>query len=139
MSLFLALGLIALTLVVAYQVNKKQIERRRSQAGNALQAEYRTDLPIDDCMDLLRNPTGDEIFAYTCIRQRDGSFLLHFTLHNPTGQPLDTVYTLRLDPGRQTVITLDFVRETFGNPEPVFKGDLLDTFICQKLSATRQM
>ncbi len=139
MSLFLALGLIALTLVVAYQVNKKQIERKRAQAGNALQAEYRTDLPIDDCIDLLRHPTGDEIFSYTFTRQRDGSFLLHFTLHNPTGQSLDTVYSLRMDAGRQTIITLDFLRETFGNPEPVFKGELLDTFICQKLSATRSL
>ena len=31
--------------------------------------------------------------------KKDGGFLLHLTLHQPTQQPLDTLYTLRLDPG----------------------------------------
>ena len=40
MSLFLALGLIALTLVVAYQVNKKQIERMVSLCGASLPPKF---------------------------------------------------------------------------------------------------
>ena len=49
-----------------------------------------------------------------CRRENDGGFTLHLTLHQPTQQPLDTLYTLRLDPGRQTVVTLIFIREAFG-------------------------
>ena len=59
-------------------------------------------------------------------RERDGGFLLHLTLHQPTQQPLDTLYTLRLDPGRQTVVTLIFIRESFGYKEPLFPQEMLD-------------
>ncbi len=54
------------------------------------------------------------------------AFLLHLTLHQPTQQPLDTLYTLRLDPGRQTIVTLIFIREAFGYKEPLFPQEMLD-------------
>ena len=63
--------------------------------------------------------------------------LLHLTLHQPTQQPLDTLYTLRLDPGRQTVVTLIFIREAFGYKEPLFPQEMLDEFMAQKLDAHR--
>jgi hypothetical protein len=50
---------------------------------------------------------------------------------------LDTLYTLRLDPGRQTVATLLFIRESFGYGEPLFPPELLDRFMLQKLDAKR--
>ena len=59
--------------------------------------------------------------------------MLHLTLHQPTQQPLDTLYTLRLDPGRQTVVTLIFIREAFGYKEPLFPQEMLDEFMAQKL------
>ena len=34
--------------------------------------------------------------------------------------------TLRLDPGRQTVVTLIFIREAFGYKEPLFPQEMLD-------------
>ena len=52
-------------------------------------------------------------------------------------QPLDTLYTLRLDPGRQTVVTLIFIREAFGYQEPLFPPAMLDEFLLQKLEAHR--
>ena len=70
-------------------------------------------------------------------RENDGSFLLHLTLHQPSQQPLDTLYTLRLDPGRQTVVTLIFIREAFGYKEPLFPPAMLDEFMLQKLDAHR--
>ena len=75
--------------------------------------------------------------AYECRRENDGSFLLHLTLHQPSQQPLDTLYTLRLDPGRQTVVTLIFIREAFGYKEPLFPPAMLDEFMLQKLDAHR--
>ena len=77
------------------------------------------------------------MFAYECRRETDGGFLLHLTLHQPTQQPLDTLYTLRLDPGRQTVVTLIFIREAFGYKEPLFPQEMLDEFLLQKLDAHR--
>ena len=44
---------------------------------------------------------------------------------------------LRLDPGRQTVVTLIFIREAFGYKEPLFPPAMLDEFMLQKLDAHR--
>ena len=59
------------------------------------------------------------------------------TTRQPSQQPLDTLYTLRLDPGRQTVVTLIFIREAFGYKEPLFPPAMLDEFMLQKLDAHR--
>ena len=95
-------------------------------------------LPLDECFDRLDDlQRHRRVFAYECRRENDGSFLLHLTLHQPSQQPLDTLYTLRLDPGRQTVVTLIFIREAFGYKEPLFPPDMLDEFMLQKLDAHR--
>ena len=49
----------------------------------------------------------------------------------------DSLYTLRLDPGRQTIATLIFIREAFGYKEPLFPQEMLDKFMQQKLEAHR--
>ena len=46
-----------------------------------------------------------------------------------------TLYALRLDAGRQTVVTLHFLREAFGYRQPVFPKELLDAFLAKKLAA----
>ena len=130
--ILLAVALGAIVLLLTRRENT-----RRSQYGPAGLSEFRTDLAIDECMDRLARPTEQDIFRYECQRETDGSFSLHFTLHQPTCQPLDTCYSLRLDPGRQTVVTLIFVREAFGYREPVFLPDVLDAFMLQKLDAHR--
>lgn len=112
-------------------------QTRRSQYGPAGISEFRTDLPLDDCFDRLDSHSTDDVFVYECRRENDGGFMLHFTLHQPTQQPLDTLYTLRLDPGRQTVVTLIFIREAFGYKEPLFPAEMLDEFLAQKLDAHR--
>lgn len=109
--------------------------KRAKKAPGADCLEYRTALAFDECLDALAARADDDEFAYTCTRQPDGSFLLHFTLHKPTGQPVDTLYSLRLDAGRQTVVTLCFLREAFGYREPVFPRALLDSFLAKKLAA----
>ena len=125
-----AAGLLALILA-------RQEKRRRSQYGPAGCSEFRTPLALDECFDRLADRRDSDVFAYECTRERDGSFTLRLTLHQPTQQPLDTLYTLRLDPGRETIVTLFFIREAFGSPEPVFPPEMLDEFLPQKLDARR--
>lgn len=118
---------------------RRQEATQRKDPGNPLMLEYRTDLPLDDCLDLLRQTTEKDIFVYTFTREADGNFALEFTQHRATEQPISTLYTLHLDSGRQTVLSLAFVREAFGYKEPVFPLSLLDDFFAEKLSAHRTL
>ena len=122
--------------VIVFLLSRRD-HSRRSQYGPSGLSEFRTDLPLDECFDQLDEHSSTDEFAYECRRENDGGFLLHLTLHQPTQQPLDTLYTLRLDPGRQTVVTLIFIREAFGYKEPLFPQEMLDTFMMQKLEAHR--
>ena len=122
--------------LIMYLLSSRE-NKRRSQYGPCGLSEFRTDLPLDDCFDRLDEHNEDDVFAYECRRENDGGFLLHLTLHQPTQQPLDTLYTLRLDPGRQTIVTLIFIREAFGYKEPLFPQEMLDEFLLQKLDAHR--
>ena len=122
--------------VIAFLRSRRE-SGRRSQYGPAGLSEFRTDLPLDDCFDRLDEHKDTDEFEYECRRENDGGFLPHLTLHQPTQQPLDTLYTLRLDPGRQTGVTLIFIREAFGYKEPLFPQEMLDRFLMQKLDAHR--
>ena len=130
--ILLAVALGAIVLLLTRRENN-----RRSQYGPAGLSEFRTDLPLDDCFDRLDQHSDSDVFVYECHRENDGGFLLHLTLHQPTQQPLDTLYTLRFDPGRQTIVTLIFIREAFGYKEPLFPQEMLDEFMAQKLDAHR--
>ena len=130
MNAAVSIVLLAAVLGVIVFLLSRRENTRRSQYGPAGLSEFRTDLPLDEHRD------ADE-FVYECRREKDGGFLLHLTLHQPTQQPLDTLYTLRLDPGRQTVVTLIFIREAFGYKEPLFPQEMLDHFMQQKLDAHR--
>ena len=123
-AVFSIIILIAVIGLIIFLLSRRE-NTRRSQYGPAGLSEFRTDLPLDDCFDRLDQHSDD------------GGFLLHLTLHQPTKQPLDTLYTLRLDPGRQTVVTLIFIREAFGYQEPLFPPAMLDEFLLQKLEAHR--
>jgi hypothetical protein len=129
----LLIGLAVLTVLLL----SRGEQGRRSQYGPSGCSEFRTDLALDECFDRLDEHTEEDIFEYTCRREKDGGFLIHITLHRPTSQPLDTLYTLRLDPGRQTVATMIFIRESFGYKEPLFPPAMLDAFMLQKLDAHR--
>ena len=122
--------------IIVYLLSRRETTRR-SQYGPAGLSEFRTGLALDECFDRLDTCSDTDLFAYECRRENDGSFLLHLTLHQPSQQPLDTLYTLRLDPGRQTVVTLIFIREAFGYKEPLFPPAMLDEFMLQKLDAHR--
>ena len=124
-AVFSIIILIAVIGLIIFLLSRRE-NTRRSQYGPAGLSEFRTDLPLDDCFDRLDQHSEDDVFAYECRRENDGGFLLHLTLHQPTKQPLDTLYTLRLDPGRQTVVTLIFIREAFGYQEPLFPPAMLD-------------
>lgn len=136
MPAILSLVLIAAAAVLCWKLAKQlESKRQKKAAGGEECLEYRTDLAFDECLDALAAHTPEDEFEYDCARQPDGSFLLHFTLHKPTGQPVDTLYALRLDAGRQTVVTLHFLREAFGYRQPVFPKELLDAFLAKKLAA----
>ena len=132
-SIVLLVGVIGL---IIYLLSRRE-NKRRSQYGPSGLSEFRTDLPLDDCFDRLDQHSDSDVFAYECRRENDGGFLLHLTLHQPTQQPLDTLYTLRFDPGRQTIVTLIFIREAFGYKEPLFPQEMLDEFLRQKFNAHR--
>ena len=135
MNALFSIALLAVVIgSIVFLLSRRQ-NQRRSQYGPSGLSEFRTDLPLDECFDRLDQHSEDDVFAYECRRENDGGFTLHLTLHQPTQQPLDTLYTLRLDPGRQTVVTLIFLREAFGYQEPLFQPALLDEFLLQKLDA----
>ena len=114
-AVFSILLLAAILGFIVFLLSKKD-QNRRSQYGPSGLSEFRTDLPLDDCFDRLDQ---------------------HLTLHQPTQQPLDTLYTLRFDPGRQTIVTLIFIREAFGYKEPLFQPAMLDEFMLRKFDARR--
>jgi hypothetical protein len=137
MEMAVSVLLVGGALALIFLLLRRQNAARQGAAGPDGISEFRTDLPIDVCMDRLDDHRDTDIFRYECRREADGGFTLHLTLHQPTGQPLDTLYTLRLDPGRRTVVTLIFRREAFGYQEPVFPADMLDAFLAEKLEAQR--
>ena len=122
---------------LAFYLLRRQDTQQHTSYSPAGMSEFRTDLALDECMDRLEQHDPADEFAYTLRRETDGGWTLHLTLHQPTCQPLDTLYTLRLDPGKQTVATLIFRREAFGSKEPVFPPEMLDRFMAQKLDAAR--
>ena len=137
LSMSLSFILIICALALIFFILRRQSTRRIIEYGPVGLIELRTDLPLDDCLDRLDAHSPDDVFAYECRREADGGFTLHLTMHQPTSQPLDTLYALRLEAGRQTVVTLLFRREAFGYAEPVFPAEMLDAFLAQKLSAHR--
>ena len=137
MNTVISVVLLAVVLGTIVFLLSRRESGRRSQYGPAGLSEFRTDLALDECFDRLDRHSDTDEFAYECRREDDGGFMLHLTLHQPTQQPLDTLYTLRLDPGKQTVVTLIFIREAFGYKEPLFPPEMLDAFMTQKLDAHR--
>ena len=129
MNAVVSIVLLAAVLGVIVFLLSRRENGRRSQYGPAGLSEFRTDLALDECFDRLDEHNDSDVFVYDCRRERDGGFLLHLTLHQPTQQPLD--------PGRQTVVTLIFIREAFGYKEPLFPQEMLDEFMAQKLDAHR--
>ena len=122
--------------MIVYLLSRRETTRR-SQYGPSGLSEFRTGLALDECFDRLDSRSDTDLFAYECRRENDGGFTLHLTLHPPTQQPLDTLYTLRFDPGRQTIVTLIFIREAFGYKEPLFQPAMLDEFMMSKFDARR--
>lgn len=131
----LAAVLVAAVLAVAW-LYQKNAGRRRKKPGQCLW--YRA--PVYNaatCRGLLgKNPAAD-IFAYGLEAAPSGGWYLHFTAHNPTGQPLDTLFLLQFEEDAPAVFSLAFVREAFGMREPIIKEELLDAFFAQKLAAVR--
>ena len=137
MNAAVSIVLLAAVLGVIVFLLSRRENTRRSQYGPAGLSEFRTGLALDECFDRLDTRSDTDLFTYECRRENDGGFTLHLTLHQPTQQPLDTLYTLRFDPGRQTIVTLIFIREAFGYKEPLFQPAMLDEFMLRKFDARR--
>lgn len=133
--MLVSLFLMALLVGACVFILRRKTLDKRSRPRMDGTLEYRTPLAFDECLDALRNPSPEDEFAYRCERDRDGSFTLQITRHQPTNQPLDTLYSLRLDPGKQTIVTIIFIRDAFGYGEPVFPQALMDQFMAQKFKA----
>ena len=88
MNSVISIVLLAAVLGVIVFLLSRRENSRRSQYGPAGLSEFRTDLPLDDCFDRLDQHSPEDVFAYECRREKDGGFLLHLTLHQPTQQPV---------------------------------------------------
>lgn len=89
-----------------------------------------------ECRTLLYRPAEEDLFQYQLQPATDGGLYITFTRHNPTAQPLATMYLLRFDPLLPTArFQLTFVREAFGTPAPILPPTLLDEFFAAKLGA----
>lgn len=134
-GLFLAVPLVAIVLLIAWLLSRSK-KKRRARPGRFL--EYRVPgRPAAQCRTLLATPHADDLLETELKNAASGGWYLHFTLHKPTAQPLDTLYLLQFEDGPDAHFTLQFVREAFGNPDPILPESLLDAFFLQKLGAQR--
>lgn len=134
-GLFIALPLVAMVLALGWWYARSQ-RKRRSRPGQSLRYRVPT-LTAASCRGLLSHPAPEDIFSYTLEGAPSGGWYLTFTLHNPTGQPLSTLFLLQFEAEAPAILSLRFVREAFGMTEPVISEALLDQFFAEKMGAQR--
>ncbi len=135
-ALLLVVVLVGAVLVVGYLAAEGRFAKRK-KASMQLQYEV-ADKTTTACLDLLQDAAAEDMFLYKMERAARGNgWYIHFTLHEPTGQPLDTLFRLEFTGEEPARFTLGFVREAFGMREPVLPEDLLDAFFAAKLGAKR--
>ena len=135
-GLFIAIPLALFAILIAYVV-AKQGKTKKQKPGQYL-AYTVPGQTVAACRGLLNTPAEADLFAYTLETAQNGSTYIHFTLHRPTQQPLDTLFLLQFDGDDPANFSLSFVREAFGMREPVIGEELLDAFFANKLNAQRQ-
>lgn len=135
-GLLIAVPLVILVLLFVRLYTKKK-RSVRQKPGQYL--EYTVPgRTAAECRGLLGQPQPSDLFSYSLQSAPGGGWYLHFTLHNPTAQPLDTLFLLQFTAEEPAGFCLQFVREAFGMREPVIGEGLLDDFFSQKLGALRQ-
>ncbi len=87
------------------------------------------------CRAILLQNNEQDIFLYTLEATAQGGWYFHLKEHCPTGQVLDTLYLLTFDADEPAGLSLRFMREAFGQKEPIVSKELLDGFFKQKLQA----
>ncbi len=134
-GLLMAVPLVALVLLMAWLFARGS-KKRRQKPGQRM----RYTVPgktAAACRGLLGDNPGSDLFAYTLEAAQNGGWYLRFTRHNPTGQPLDTLFLLQFEGDTPAVMNLSFVREAFGMREPIIGEALLDAFFENKVGAQR--
>lgn len=134
-GLFIALPLVIFVLLMA-RVSSKRQKKRAQKPGMQLYYSVPGHTTAE-CRGILGKKGEDDIFTYTLEAANSGGWYIHFTLHNPTQQQLDTLYLLQFEGEDPAILGLRFIREAFGMKEPVFPEALLDEFFAQKLGAQR--
>lgn len=132
-NLFTALLLVAMVLAIAY-VFAGRGKKGRRRPGQLLRFESpgRT---AAACRDLLSHKNIHDIFAYELEAAPGGGWYIHLTRHNPTEQILDTLFLLQFEKEEPARFSLKFIREAFGQREPVMPEAMLAEFFQQKLDA----
>ncbi len=87
------------------------------------------------CRALLLQENEQDLFRYTLETTAQGGYYFHLKEHRASGQVLDTLYLLTFDADEPAGLCLRFVREAFGQREPIISSDLLHEFFLQKLGA----
>lgn len=136
LSILVLIGLV-LIFVFLYTQNRKG---RKAKPGLYLEYEV-PGKTTSECRALLRQNPAEDVFSYQLEEGRPGELFIHFTLHNATEQPLDTMFRIYYgeEPGPLAEFSLSFAREAFGMKEPVLTESLLDEFFSQKLGAVRKL
>lgn len=133
-GLFIAVPLVALVLLLAWFFARSK--KKKVQKPGQLLYYTVPGKTAAACRSLLGSNTQDDLFSYK-LESSAGGWHIHFVLHNPTGQPLDTLFQLQFVDEAPTMLEVRFAREAFGMREPVIGEELLDIFFEQKLGAVR--
>ncbi|MDL2254609.1 hypothetical protein LJC49_11215, partial [Ruminococcaceae bacterium OttesenSCG-928-I18] len=129
------LFLVAMVLLLGY-LNEKNRREKKKRPGQLLQYTVPGQTAAS-VRGILGSPSPADDFSYVLEPAKNGGEYLHLTGHKPTGQVLDTLFLLRFEGDTPAQFSLRFVREAFGQREPIVPEALLDEFFKKKLSAHR--
>ncbi len=130
--LLAVLLLVGLVFATGWLMEKNK-KARRQKPG--MQMDYTAPgRTATDCRGLLLTPAQEDVFRYSFTQHGDG-WLFHLQEHRPSQQVLDTLYQLVFYAEQPAAFSVQFVREAFGQREPIVPKELLDQFFEQKLGA----
>ncbi len=125
--------LIGLVLLFAY-LSEKNKRDRTAKPGRQLHFIV-PGKSAAACREALQKTSEQDLFLYTLEATAQGGWYFQLKEHRPTGQVLDTLYLLTFDADDPAKICLRFVREAFGQKEPIVPAESLCTFFSEKLGA----
>ncbi len=125
--------LVGLVLLVGYLTEKNK--RARTEKPGRLLRYSVPGKTAAACRGILGKPAPGDAFLYKLEATPKGGWYFQLQQHRPTGQVLETLYLLAFEDDDPVQFSLRFVREAFGQKEPIVPPALLDEFFAAKLAA----